>query len=325
MKNLIQFVLTVAFSAISVGLYAQSPVKVIFDTDIDSDVDDIGALAMLHTLARHNAVEILGIIVTSEDKYAPMCTDAVNHYFGRPDIPIGALKGVPLRDNSKYTRQLSQEFPHSLTSYEEAEDATVLYRKLLSSQPDNSVVIITVGHLTSLRNLIESGPDKYSKLSGLELIKRKVKLWSCMGGTYPEGKESNFFQPDPASTKISVEKWPVPVVFAGWEIGNKIITGGEYLQKALPTNSPVWRAYQLYNNFQGRPSWDQASVLYAVSTTNGYWTLNQEGHCAVAADGSNKWVPGKPGNQAYLVSKMNPAEVAKIIDALMTGYYSVNF
>jgi hypothetical protein len=43
---------------------AQSPLKIILDTDIDSDVDDVGALAMLHTLADHQVVEILGIIVT---------------------------------------------------------------------------------------------------------------------------------------------------------------------------------------------------------------------------------------------------------------------
>ena len=324
MKSITQLILCMIIGTMCTSLYAQKPLKIIFDTDIDSDVDDVGALAMLHTFADHDAVEILGVIVTSEDKYAPMCTDVINHYFGRPDIPIGALKDVPLRDNSKYTRQLSQEFPHSLSSYDEAEEGTALYRRLLSSQPDSSVVIITVGHLTSLMKLIESKPDEYSKLSGLDLIKKKVKLWSCMGGMYPQGEEANFIRPDPASTKISVEKWPVKVVFSGWELGNKIITGGEYLQKSLPADSPVWRAYQLYNNFAGRPSWDQASVLYAISNSNDYWELRQ-GEVIVAEDGSNKWVPGKNENQVHLVEKMKPEEVAKVIDALMTGIYSPRY
>lgn len=325
MKNILRLLLIATICTLTSVLYAQSPVKVILDTDIDSDVDDVGALAMLHTFADNNAVEILGIIVTSEDKYAPMCTNAINHYFGRPDIPIGALKGVALVDNSKYTKQISQEFPHSLTSYDEAEDGTALYRKLLASQPDSSVVIITIGHLTNLRNLIESKPDQFSNLSGVDLIKRKVKLWSCMGGKFPKGIEANFSRPDPASTKVSVEQWPVQVVFAGWELGNKIITGGEYLQKSLSNESPVWRSYQLYNNFQGRPSWDQVSVLYAVSAANNYWNLQKEGYVMVAEDGSNKWVPGKNNNQAYLVQKINPVEVAKVIDALMTGKYSMHF
>lgn len=325
MKHLIQLVMCMIISGLCASVYAQSPVKVIFDTDIDSDVDDVGALAMLHTFADHKAVEILGVIVTTEDEYAVQCTDAINHYFGRPDIPLGALKGVALRDNSKYTRQISQEFPHSLTSYDEAEEATALYRRLLSSQPDSSVVIITVGHLSSLMKLLESGPDGYSSLSGPDLIKKKVKLWSCMGGMYPEGKEANFYRPDPASTKISVEKWPGQVVFSGWELGNNIITGGEYLKKSLTPESPVWRAYQLYNDFQGRQSWDQASVLYAISNSDDYWSLQKEGQVLVAEDGSNQWVSGGNNKQAYLEEKMNPDEVAKIIDAIMTGIYSPDF
>ncbi len=35
-----------------------------------------------------------------------------------------------------------------------------------------------------------------------------------MGGLFSEGKEANFYRPDPASTKICVERWPVQVVFA---------------------------------------------------------------------------------------------------------------
>ena len=326
MINKLQLLLNIFITMISISSYAQVPVKVILDTDIDSDVDDVGALAMLHTFADHNAVEILGVIVTTEDKYAPQCTDAINTYFGRPDIPIGALKDVPLRDNSKYTRQLSQEFAQNIKTYGEAEEATVLYRKLLSSQPDSSVVIISVGHLTSLMRLIKSKPDQYSELSGFDLVKRKVKLWSCMGGMYPEGDEANFIRPDPASTKATIEKWPSQVVFSGWELGNKIITGGDYLQKSLPPESPVWRAYQLYNDFDGRPSWDQASVLYAVSNSNDYWDLQRKGHVIIDEKGGNKWRTGKDRHkQAYLVEKMDPNEVAKVIDALMTGQFSTEF
>jgi inosine-uridine nucleoside N-ribohydrolase len=191
--------------------------KIILDTDIDSDVDDVGALAMLHTLADHGKAEILGIIVTSDDQHAPQCTDALNHYFGRPEIPIGVEKNVDLRSFSKYTKTIAQEFNHRLRSYDEAEDASYLYRKLLTDQADSSVTIITIGHLTNLRNLLDSSPDQYSNLPGLDLVKRKVKLWVCMGGHYPEGKEANFYRPDPESTMVAVEKWPGKVVFSRWD------------------------------------------------------------------------------------------------------------
>jgi len=47
--------LLVLFSTVS--LFAQ--IKVIFDTDMDTDCDDAGALAILHALADNGEVEIL--------------------------------------------------------------------------------------------------------------------------------------------------------------------------------------------------------------------------------------------------------------------------
>jgi purine nucleosidase len=324
MKKLVGLTLFI-FCFIALVIAQAQPIKIILDTDIDSDVDDAGAMAMIHTLEKHGVVEILGIIVTSDDPYAPSCADAINHYYGRPDIPIGAEKGNTMLEQSRYTKQIAAEFPHRLKTYNDAENATVLYRRLLASQPDGSVVIISIGHLTNMKNLLESKRCKYSKLSGMELVKRKVKLWSCMGGFYPEGKEANFYRPDPASTKICVENWPGKVVFSGWELGNRVVTGGDFIKRSIAKDNPVWRAYELYNNFAGRASWDQTSILYAVAPNSGYWELETNGYCQVFDDGSNKWISGKESSHAYLKEKMKPEEVAKIIDALMAGIFNPAF
>jgi len=305
--------------------HAQQPIRMILDTDMDSDVDDAGALAMLHTLMDHQIIDLLGIIVTSDDPFAPSCTDAINHYYGRPKISIGAQKGNTMLEQSRYTKQIAAEFPHKIKKYDEAEEATVLYRKLLAAQPDSSVVLVTIGHLTNLQKLLESEPCQNSPLNGVDLVAKKVKLWSCMGGNYPEGKEANFYRPDPQSTVVSLAKYPGKVVFSGWELGNKVLTGGQYLKRSIPSDSPVWRAYQLYNDFAGRPSWDQTSILCAVANPEAYWEVEVNGINAVTEDGSNKWVYGKASNHAYLKEKINPEEVAKIIDALMAGIFSPAF
>ena len=44
--------------------------RVIVDTDIDSDVDDAGTLAMLYTLHKQHKINLLGTIVTSDDPFA---------------------------------------------------------------------------------------------------------------------------------------------------------------------------------------------------------------------------------------------------------------
>ncbi len=301
------------------GTFGQ-PLSVILDTDMDSDVDDVGALAMLHSYERSGKVKILGIVVTSDDLHSAPCTQAINTYFGRPDIPIGVSQKDSLREFSKYTRKIAGQFPHVLASNADAENSTSLYRRLLSEQPDGSVVIITIGHLTSLSSLLDSRPDAISPMYGLELVAKKVKSWSCMGGQFPAGKEANFYRPDPASTVNCLAKWTPPVTFSGWEAGNTVITGGETFRAANKSTSPIYKAYEYYNNFKGRASWDQIAVLQAVEGSGEYLSIDNDGYCTVATDGSNQWKPF-PSRFKHGYVKINaPLElVQKKIDTLMTG------
>jgi inosine-uridine nucleoside N-ribohydrolase len=279
---------------------------------------------MLHTLADNHRIKILGVIVTSDDEDAAGCASAINTFYNRPEIPIGVEKGVSLRKFSKYTNAIATRFPHALKEDRKAEDATKLYRRLLANSPDKSVVLISIGHLTNIRNLLESKPDEISSLDGISLIKKKVKLWSCMGGQFPYGKEANFYRPDPESTLIAVKNWPGEVVFSGWEIGNEIITGGEFLKQSLSTDHPVSLAYRLYNGYAGRQSWDQTSILFALSKKN-YWQLSHKGNVLVGEDGSNSWKVDPKGLHRYLIADTSTTEIAKIIDSLMIGVYRPGF
>lgn len=305
-------------------IHSQAQVRVILDADLDSDVDDVGALAMLHTLEDHQKIDILGVVVTSDDKDAAGCAAAINTYYKRPDIPIGVEKGIALRSFSKYTKQLATNYPHPFKNGRQPEDATRLYRRLLANSPDNSVIIISIGHLTNIKNLLTSKPDNISPLDGKALIEKKVKLWSCMGGQYPSGKEANFYRPDPESTQIAVKNWPGQVIFSGWEIGNDIITGADYLKHALDSEHPVSLAYKLFNGYQGRQSWDQTSILVALSDKQ-YWKLSPKGNVIVYEDGSNSWEEASEGLHQYLIESLPPTEIAKIIDALMVGIYRPGF
>jgi len=304
---------------VSAAARRDKPVNVIFDTDMDSDCDDLGALAVLHALADLGEARILAVITTTGDPWSPRCADAVNTYYGRPDIPIGVLdpKTGGRKRRSRYTRAVAEACPHDLRGYEAAEDAVALYRRTLAAQADRSVVIITVGHLTSLARLMKSGPDKHSRLGGIELIAKKVRLWSCMGGRYPKGKSPNFYRPDPASTAYVLPRWPTKAVFSGDRIGNAIKTGTRL--RETPKTNPVRIGYERY--FRGRkpsrPSWDQTSVLYAVRGLSQYWDAETTGHCHVFDDGSNEWRASPDKDHAYLKPKMPPERLTKIIEDLM--------
>jgi purine nucleosidase len=296
----------------------RAPVPVILDTDIASDIDDVGAVAVLHALANRGEAKILAMGVCVKNSSSPLCLDALNTYFKRPDIPIGVVKGPARADPSRYARAIAREFPHALKKADDAPDAALLYRQILAKQADASVVIATIGPLTNLRNLLQTGPDAHSKLNGIELVKRKVRVWVCMGGKFPRGREYNLEIDGPAAA-YTVRRWPTPVVFSGHEIGNEILTGPG-LRKA-PKSSPVRRAYELYNGLTNRPSWDQTAILYAIRGLDGglddFWTLKSGGLLEVSEDGSNAWRDSSEHPHAYLVKKAPPAEIAALIEQLM--------
>ncbi len=293
-------------------------VPVIFDTDITSDVDDVGAVAVLFALANRGEAKILAMGVSVKNPWSPLCLDALNTYFHHPEIPVGVVKGPALSEPSKYAQKIAQEFPHALKSADAAPDAALLYRQVLAKQPNGSVVFVSVGPLTNLRNLLRTSPDEFSKLSGLELVKQKVRAWVCMGGAFPKGREYNFTSDGPAAAFV-VQRWPTPVVFSGYEIGSEILTGVG-LRKAAQA-SPVRRAYELYNGLSNRPSWDQTAVLYAIRGLDGglanSWTVKASGQLTVNDDGSDVWRASSDQQQAYLVKKSDPAKIAEAIEELM--------
>ena len=296
----------------------RQPVPLIFDTDMMGDVDDVGTAAVLHALADQGEARILAMGVCVENPWSPLCLDALNTYFRRPDTPLGVVKGPAHNRASKYAQGIAAEFPHALKSAQDAPDAALVYRQVLAKQPDRSVVIVSVGQLTNIRNLLKTGPDEHCDLGGVELVKRKVRVWICMGGKMPVGREANLINDGPAAA-YAVEHWPTPIVFSGWEIGQEIMTGAG-LRKA-PEGTPVRRAYELYNGLNDRQSWDQTAALYAVRGLDGglsdYWDVASEGYLHVNDDGSNEWRKSPDKDHAYLVRKMDPKKIAAVIEELM--------
>ncbi len=296
--------------------------RVILDTDIDSDVDDAGALAMLLNLHARGVVDLRGIVVTSDDTYAALCTQAICTFYGYPDMPIGVnVHQANMRNHSRYTRQIAEEFPRAAGAWTDFEEAASLYRRLLAESPDSSVTVLTIGHLSSLRDLLRSAPDGHSPLTGVQLAGRKVSRWLCMGGRFPEGKEANFYRPDPEATLYCLDNWPGRAVFSGWEIGREVRSGGPYLKRRFPDRHPVRRAYELYNRFAGRASWDQTAVLLLTDRADDFFGYRSAGRCVVMPDGSNRWEEGPEGYHSCLVFRegADRDRAARLIDRLIAG------
>src|SRR5690625_1456520 len=69
-------------------LSAGRPVPVIFDTDMATDCDDAGALAMLHTLVDRGEAELLATLVNNRGEHSAGATAAINAWYGRASIPV---------------------------------------------------------------------------------------------------------------------------------------------------------------------------------------------------------------------------------------------
>ncbi len=303
------------------GVYSfrkPSAVPIIFDTDIGTDVDDAGALAILHLLADRGDAEILATMSANQNRWCAPALDVINTYYGRGDLPVGVSKTGP--DPEKWYHESVNDFPHDLKVDTGTPDAVALYRKILAAQPDDSVTIVVVGWLTNMADLLDSKPDRYSPLNGKELVKAKVKELVSMGGRWPNSPkkegEYNFRMDGPAAHKV-ISEWPGRIMFTG--LGRDVMTGSQLVAKG-PKENPVPAFYR--NFFKGhkvseRSSWDLIAVLYAVRGLSEYFTSVTDGKSISKNDGSNTWEAGPPSNHAYLEYKMPQAELAELIEELL--------
>jgi inosine-uridine nucleoside N-ribohydrolase len=297
------------------------PVKIIFDSDLGPDYDDVGALAFLHAMADSGKAEILATLSSNKHELVAPSIEVINTWFGRPGLPLGAPKSPGVNINSPYhwADTLVARYSHTVKSTDDVRDAVEVYRKILSAQPDSSVTIVTVGFLTNLSNLLKSEPDNISPLTGRDLVSKKVGMLVSMAGRFPEGKEFNVYLDSTASAFVFTN-WPGKITFTGWEIGSKILTGLRLIKSDI-TNSPVKDVFSISipmseEDRNGRMSWDETAVLIGVCGTDGFFDTVR-GQIIVNTDGSNTWENNPSGNQQYVIQKMPVSEMSRFIEDRM--------
>lgn len=293
--------------------------KIIIDTDMGADVDDVGAVALANYYMGLGQAELLAVMVSnvgSQGGWAAAASDAVNTYYKHPNVMLGTNRGPATAlagDGSEFTRHIgsnASRYGHDHNQFDVAEDAVSAYRRLLSSQPDGSVNLVVVGWMSNIANLMDSGSNHGGdgiNSTGKQLLERKLKRLVVMGGRYPSGLEFNF-KFDGASVSRVISQLQVPMVFTGYELGTLVQTGQSLVQ--TPANNPVREAYRLYGNGIepfNRSSWDLTAVLYVVEGLGDYFSLSAAGRNHVNGDGSNSWVSGHAKGDHYLLLKDSQA------------------
>jgi len=280
---------------------ADQPRKVILDTDMCSDVDDVGALAMLHAMADGGEAEILAVAFNEVHPSGAAAIDAINTWYNRGTIPVGIYKGdLADPDDSRYLGHVAS-FPHDLTN-ETAPSALEVYLQVLREQPDGSVMIISVGFLNNLLDLLKADSS---------LVAQKVTKLVVMGGRSNDGFNLVRHHLVEQSEYV-IRNWPTPLVIS--QHGGAIRTGAKLSE--APAENPVREAYYRWfdEQYQGRSSWDQMAVLYGVRGLSSYFSEITSGTGRLA--NGYEWQM-QVGVRSCLEAQLSDREYEDIIEGLM--------
>lgn len=307
--RLLPLVLTVSCS--------DAPKPVIFDTDWWTDVDDACALRLLLQQEREGKVDLLGVCLSAVCGSSVPSLSSFLEYEGAGSVRIGADKeatdypGV----SSWHNAITDGHTQSSSSSLDNVQDCVEFYRELLSKSK-KKVDIIAVGFPNAISRLLDSGPDKYSRLTGRELVKKKVgHLW-LMAGKYPEGEEHNFIltQRSRLAGENICSHWPTPVTFLGWEVGINVLVGG-----SLPEDDLLHKVLVAHCSSGGRCAWDPMTAWMAClgspekagfETVRGFVSIDP-------STGKNSFRADDQGPHRYVVMTHAPAWYASAIEPLL--------
>jgi hypothetical protein len=285
---------------------------VILDTDIGSSTDDLFSMEMLYDYQKQGKCMLLGVVVDREGEDCAALVDVMNTYFKNGNLPIGLVRDGIKQPNVWINYKAlptykkgdgSLMFASTLSDYSTLPDGWELYRKLLASQPDRSVSIVSVGFVTCLAQLLESGADKYSPLTGVELVRQKVKCLYIQGGSFGESPEPDYnFLQGMEFSKNFFRLWPsdVDIIFSPMETGNGIDYQPEQVIADISWTDehPIKQVYMKCSCDTGQKMWDPLLAINAVEG-NHLFTLSERGTMVLDDDGTVVFTPSATGNSRF--------------------------
>lgn len=301
--------------------------QIIFDTDLGGDCDDVMALDLLLACEKNGECGLIGVTYSADAKNAIPCIHSILRHHGRGGIPIGRAPipdGITVKSDTYATRVAEAFAVRDSVTYETAQDAVTLLRRLLAS--NKAVTLCVTGFLTNIAALLRSSPDDISPKDGVSLVADKVEEIVIMGCNFSHqngigadyGKtavpEWNIICDVPAAQTV-ISMCPVPLVICPFEVGYHMITGAA-MTKRGGMSSPDSLSYIIHGSSGGRDSWDPATALYAVRGSDRYFTA-EAGHCKINDDGTSYFTLCESGPHFCLECAIPQPEIAAVIDSIV--------
>lgn len=285
------------------------PPLVILDTDMGPDIDDALALAMLHTYMDREQAEIAAVTLSRNSVLGARYIDALNTWYGHPDIPVGIDRQAPhtMNESSSYVA-LASRFANDVADQSVPEGVTVLREVLVRAiAEERQVIIVQVGFSGNVAALLDSRPDDRSILNGVELVERSGAVLSIMAGSFKDRVEFNVAN-DVESARRVIEGWPNEMILSPFEIGYDLHypytairdrhNGNDLLRQSYEFTDYSWHvdAPSYYN----MRTWDLTSVMEGVDPEAGWFPLSGYGRVTIDGQGRTFFSEGS-GQHRVLV------------------------
>ena len=288
---------------------------VVLETDFCGDVDDVAALALLCGESRRHAgaFRIGGVSCNVASPFTAPAVKAILAAFGLQDVPVGVTDDPPppSGNESSYLAALA-------ASRRGADPATAcsareLYRRIFAEAADGSVDVISIGFFNTLDEVLADSPA---------LFRRKVRaVWAMAGGfARCAGYAETNVRERPEASRRFLDAWDGPIVFVGFESGEKVITDLSGLPPKCGAH-PLAEAFRRYcGPSMKRPSWDPVTVDFAIHGENECYELGEPGRVRVAPDLSTPFAPDPAGNARVLRLRAPEEVVSERITALLREF-----
>ena len=256
--------------------------KIILDTDIGDDIDDVYALALIAT--RPN-VQLMG--VTTAWGYTSERAELAAKFLkviGRSDVPVYAGRRGDFKIRDQYL--WAKGYTGSNLKSEEA----VLFLKRSIERNPGEITLVAVGPLVNVGDLLSRFPE----------VKPKIKRIVIMGGAVHFGYNN---QPppipewnikcDPAAARI-VYSSGVPLVMAGLEVTTMMQFDIARQKQLFACGTPLTDALSALTHLWGSPVptlYDPVAVAYALGEAHCDEELK---HVTIADDGLTQITDGPP-------------------------------
>lgn len=257
-------------------------VKILLDTDIGDDVDDVYALALLATLPE---VDLRGVttVFGETDKRAQLAAKLLS-VMGRKEVPVCAGRAGARKIGPQYLWAAGFQSPAIKRM-----TAVQLMKREVERFP-GEVTIVTIGALTNAGDLLSQHPE----------VARKIRRIVMMGGAAfvgynnqpPPTPEWNI-RCDPAAAR-TVFTSGVPIVMAGLDATTMMQLDEERQKRMAASGRRTNDAIASLRLLWGRPVptlYDPVAVAYA---TGHVFAEEKAVHIQVEDDGLTRVVEGPP-------------------------------